>query len=264
MQKISFIICLFSLQFFQAQTIELQGKVLTSLDAENIHVYNKTLKKYTITNKLGVFNITVKLNDTLVISSVQHELKSFSVDETMMLEKTLVIALEPLLNNLDEVVVGKVLTGNMLLDVGNVDGEPVTSKSLGIPSYQGKPKTQSQRLLSEAADFNPKLGGSLGGLGVTVSIQPILNAISGRTKKLKNRVVLEEREITMYRIKSRLSKDLFATNTLNENKIMEFFFFVSEEADFLSRTKGKTDVEVLSYLEERLHVYKTNLNQKGQ
>lgn len=238
----------FSMKFSYAQTIDLHGKVLTSLDVENIHVVNKTSKKYAITNELGEFNIAVKRYDTLVVSSIQHKLESFVVDDTMIEQKTIVVALEPSVNSLDEVVVGKVLSGDMLMDIQNVEGTPVTAKSLGIPSYQGKPKTQAQRLLKEATS-----GGGI------IPLNPIINAITGRTKKLKLYVELEKKEILMYRIKSRLEDDLFGSYTLDEDHIMDYFYFVSEDENFLERCNDKNDIFILEFLVEKLQEYKQNL-----
>tara|TARA_R110002012_G_scaffold321969_1_gene552895 strand:+ start:29569 stop:29742 length:174 start_codon:yes stop_codon:yes gene_type:complete len=55
-----------------SQTTDLDGQVITNLDAENIHIINKTSKKFTITNASGAFVIPSKLNDTIIISSIQH------------------------------------------------------------------------------------------------------------------------------------------------------------------------------------------------
>ncbi len=73
MQPIKFLFCffIFSSNMF-SQTTDLDGQVITNLDAENIHIINKTSKKFTITNASGAFVIPSKLNDTIIISSIQH------------------------------------------------------------------------------------------------------------------------------------------------------------------------------------------------
>src|SRR5690606_33434947 len=124
-------------------------------------------------------------------------------------------------------------------------------KKAGIPSYQGKPKTQSERRLNEATT-----GGGI------VPLNPILNAISGRTKQLKLHIKLEEKETLMYAIKARLSENLFSINSLQEDYIMEYFYFVSEQPDFLEKCKSKSDIEILDYLGEKLILFKSNLKSK--
>ena len=184
----------FYMPFIFSQDVEILGKVESPLDVENIHVINKTAQKFTTTNVYGEFKINASVNDTIVFSSIQHKLLSIIVDTEIFTSKTLNVTLEEQLNTLDQVVVGKVLSGDILTDIGNVDGEPITAKKVGIPSYQGPPKTQSERKLNEATT-----GGGF------IPLFPIINAISGRTKKLKTQVKLEEKEELMCRLRTRLS-----------------------------------------------------------
>lgn len=244
-----FLLFLVVLQYGFSQTINLLGQVQSTANVENIHVINKTAQRFTVTNQKGVFRLQVSLNDTLVFTSIQHKQKSVTITPTIIKNKTLVLTLEEQINKLDQVVVGKVLTGNMLSDVSHVTGEPMTSKKAGIPSYQGPLKTQSQRLLHEATT-----GGGI------VPLNPIINALSGRTKKLKKQILLEEKETLMYSIINRLSDDLFSENPLPKKLVMEYFYFVSEQPDFLERCKNKTDLLVLKYLKEQMQVYKVNRN----
>lgn len=247
-------------QFAISQTIDLYGKVKSKLNVENIHVINKTAQKFTITNTLGEFKISAKLNDTLIFTSIQHKQVSFLVDENMILNKVVLVELEEFINSLDEIVIGKVLSGNMLLDIGNTEGEPMTSKKAGIPSYQGKPKTQSERRLHEAGEFKPKM--LLGLLMGSVPINPILNGISGRTKKLKYRVKLETEEELMFKIKVRLSEMFFENNPLDENLRMDFFYYCSEDENFLLRCKNKNDIDVLLFLSFKYKQYIINMKSK--
>jgi hypothetical protein len=67
----------------RAQSVEITGKVESSVDVENIHVINKTAQKFTITNRFGEFTIPVNVNDTLSFSSVQHEAKAIVVSKAI-------------------------------------------------------------------------------------------------------------------------------------------------------------------------------------
>jgi hypothetical protein len=238
----------FITQISFSQKTELLGKVKSPLEVENIHVINKTAQIFTTTNVYGEFRITASLNDTIVFSSIQHKLLSIIVDQKIVTDRTLVVALEEQLNALDEVIVGKVLSGDILADIGDVYGEPMTAKKAGIPSYQGPLKTQSERKLIEATT-----GGGI------IPLNPIINAITGRTKELKNQVKLEEKETLMYSIKARLSENLFEMNSLDQEYIMEYFYFVSEQDDFLSWCKNKSDIHILEYLNENLTAFKNQL-----
>jgi hypothetical protein len=254
------LICLACFQMSWSQTIDIQGEVKGSNDVENIHIINKTSQKFTITNAKGKFVISVKLKDTLVVSSIQNKLETIVIGIEHVLSKKITITLEEQVNELDEVVIGKMLTGDLMTDLNAVEGRPVTSLSLGIPSYQGPRMTQNERILYDAGDFKPihLLGILAGGL----NLNPILNEISGRTKKLKNIVKIERNEALMYQMKTKFSKDLFVENPLHEDKIMDYFYFVSEDTNFTKICNGKSDLEILVFLKEKLTAYKLMMNSK--
>jgi len=180
----------------------------------------------------------------------------------MILFKAVKVDLEKLITELDEVVVGKVLTGNLLLDINNTEGEPpINFYDVGIPGYTGKIATQSERRLSQASGFNPKAGGSLGGPGGSVSVTALINAISGRTKMLKKRVEIEEKEELMQSIKGRLSKDFFASNPLDEDLKMDFFYFCADDDHFIKYCKDQTDFKILIFLRQKYKQYLANLSE---
>jgi len=248
--KIKFLVVFFflgSLNSANSQTIEILGEVKSSNNLENIHIINKTEQKFTITNSEGKFKISAKINDTLVVSSIQNKLISLVIDIEHVLSKRITITLEEQVNELDEVVVGKILTGDLLKDVKNIEGAPVNSQSLGIPSYQGPLKIQSERRLIEATS-----GGGF------IPLFPIINAISGRTKKLKKHIKLERQEVLMYKIKTRLSEDLFKDIPLHDQYVMDYFYFISDDKDFLTICTYKSDIEILVFLKEKLIQYKSN------
>lgn len=58
-----------------------------------------------------------------MFSSIQHVLKEVIVGELAISVKTLYVQLEDRVNILDEVIVGKVLTGDLLSDIQNTDGK---------------------------------------------------------------------------------------------------------------------------------------------
>jgi len=244
---IIFTILLLTLHTAISQTVEITGRVTTSLDAENIHVINKTAQVFTTTNAFGGFRMTVNLNDTLQFTSIQHKLKEVIVDASIIIHKQLDVHLEEFTYSLDEVVVGRMLTGDLFQDLSNVEGEPITAKQLGIPSYQGKPKTQSERKLNEATT-----GGGF------IPINPIINAISGRTKRLKNYIKLERNDDLLYTIRKRTEAMLFSMETLPEVSRNEFFYFCSEDVNFVARCKNKNDLEILEFLNEKLIQFKSN------
>ena len=238
-----------SVQVALSQSVEISGKIDSKIDVENIHVINKTAQVFTVTNKNGEFKISVRLHDTLVFSSIQHKPKTVIIDKNMLLFKTVRIILEEQINELAEVTVGKVLSGNLFKDIKNVEGKPpINFFDVGIPGYKGKPATQSERRLNEATT-----GGGF------LPLNPILNAISGRTKMLKNQIKIEESEALMQSIKGRLSKDFFVSNPLEENLKMDFFYFCADDENFIKYCKNETDFKILIFLRHKYNQYLQNL-----
>lgn len=249
------------INFSFSQTVEVSGKIISKTDLENIHVINKTGQVFTITNNKGEFKIKVKLNDTLQFSSIQLGIKSIAVTSGAINSKKMIVYLDEQINELDEVVVGKVLTGDLLSDIENADkNRPINFYDVGIPGYQGKIATQSERRLSEAGEFKPQM--LMGLLTGGLPLNPILNGISGRTKKLKQRVTLENNENLLRTIKSKFSESFFSANFLAQDLRADFFYFCQEDPNFRDRCKGKSDLEVIQFLKEKLQQYKINMESK--
>ena len=265
MLKIRCVLIVFILMGFQntfSQSIKVSGRIKSNTNIENIHVINITAQVFTITDKKGLFTITAKLNDTLKFSSVQHKLKEVVVSKEIISTKVIFVTLEEHINELNEVVVGKVLTGDLLSDITNTAGEPpINFYDVGIPGYTGKPATQSERKMDEATTGpNGKKLKWYSPLTGSIPLNPILNGLSGRTKMLKNRVKLEEREVLMQSIKSRLSKDFFVSNPLDEALKMDFFYFCADDENFVKHCKNQRDFKILIFLRMKYIQYLKNIN----
>lgn len=242
-----------------SQSIEISGKVESDKNVEGIHVINKTAQIFTVTDSQGQFKINAKLNDTITFTSIQHKPQNIIVDKQMFTFRVCKIKLEEAINELKEVVIGKILTGNLLDDINSIkDDPPINFFDVGIPGYTGKIATQSERRLSEAGEFKPKM--LLGLLGGGVPLNPILNGISGRTKMLKKRVEIETREALMQRIKARLLKDFLISNPLEEDQIMDFFYFCADDENFIKYCKDQTDFNILTFLRMKHVQYIENIN----
>jgi len=253
--KINFFIILmavFQVESMVSQTVEIYGKIESNDDVENIHIINKTARVFTISNQAGNFKISAKINDTLVFSSVQYQTKILVIDENILINKRVNVFLEEHINELDEVFVGKFLTGDLLSDINNTEGEPpINFYDVGIPGYTGKIATQSERRLNEATT-----GGGI------IPLNPILNAISGRTKMLKQQVALEAKDELLFSIKVRLSEVFFELNPLEESLIMDFFYFCQEDENFMNACKNQSDLKILQFLGNQYNQYINNLKLK--
>jgi len=70
------------------------------------NVVNNTSRQATITDDEGEFEMLVKLNDRLVFSSVQYQIRSVIVNKEILQKSRLVIDVNEKVTVLDEVVVG--------------------------------------------------------------------------------------------------------------------------------------------------------------
>ncbi|MDO6760314.1 hypothetical protein Q4566_08905 [Tamlana sp. 2_MG-2023] len=225
-----------------SQSIDLFGKIKSDGNIENIHVINKTQQLFTTTNVRGEFTMTVKLNDTLMFSSIQHKPQEQVVSEVIFKNKIIVIHLESEINELEEVVLGKVLTGNLMSDISNTTGEvPINFYDVGIPGYTGKPATKSERLLDA----------SRGGLKPVT----LINAISGHTRELKAHVEMERKSELLRKVKLRFSETFFELYNLPEDKRNDFFYFCEEDDNFEEACQDKTDFEIFQFLEKKYNQY---------
>ncbi|WP_431109971.1 carboxypeptidase-like regulatory domain-containing protein [Winogradskyella poriferorum] len=241
----------------QAQRSEIKGKLIASDDVEGIHILNKTASKFTLSNDKGEFTIVVKATDTLFISSLVYENKEIIITEEQENSNSIEIKLEEKVNELDKVVVGKILTGSLQSDLENSDAKTeINFYDLGIPGNTKLPLTQNEKKLHDAD------GGSWGhiGLGFGVNFHKLLNKISGRTKKLKDIVELDDRDKCINRLRIDYESILFENDTLAKNLRNEYFLFSQEDENFLSLCKEDNDIKLLEFLQQKLKAYRENLN----
>ncbi|MBU2950309.1 hypothetical protein KO493_06340 [Tamlana agarivorans] len=243
MKRIILCVLFFSWVFLaSSQSVDLFGRIKSDGNIENIHVINKTHQLFTTTNVRGEFTMTVKLNDTLMFSSIQHKPQELVVSEVILKNKIIVIHLESQINELDEVTIGKVLTGDLMSDVKNTTGEaPINFYDVGIPGYTGKLATRSERLLDA----------SRGGLNPVT----LINAISGHTKALKAHVEMERKSELLRKVKLRYSETFFELYNLPEDKRNDFFYFCEEDDNFEEACQDKTDFEIFQFLEKKYNQY---------
>ena len=85
----------------------IRGKVLyRDSNVISANVINNTSQEATITNKDGEFEIKVKLNDRLLFSSVQYQIRSLVINKDIKKKSRIVIDVNEKVTQLDEVVVG--------------------------------------------------------------------------------------------------------------------------------------------------------------
>ena len=192
----------------------LHGQVVKSDSlVENVHVQNVSNQRFSVTNKEGFFSITANSGDTLVLSHVSSDDLISILEPADFEPDTLVIRLKDHANELEEVV----------LD----EDSDINAVSLGIIPKKVEKLTVNERRLRTAGDFKPiQLLGIFGG---SLPIDPILNAINGRTKKLKRNVAIEKTIWNMNFLQNNYSGYMMKNMEIPEEKIPGFINWVVEE-----------------------------------
>jgi len=252
--KSYFTFCLLILSFVSySQRKDLRGQLAANGDVEGIHILNRTAPKYTVSEEDGGFIIPAKLSDTLFISGVKYESIEVVITRTMMLSGTFKVVLKEKINELDEVIVGKILTGSLESDLQNSDAKTeVNFYDLGIPGYIGKPLTINERKLHDA-DAGP--WGNIG-LGFGVNFHKLLNRISGRTKKLRKIVDLDTRDKCIERLRRKYESIIFENEIIAANLKTEYFLYCQEDEGFLELCNRNNDIESIDFLKLKLKAYK--------
>ena len=141
---------------------------------ENVYIKNVTTGESALTNKNGTFLLQAQAGDTLVLSHVAMN----DLIRILETDKFSDFRMEERENELEEVSLSEV--------------SEINAVSLGIIQKEIKPLTTNERRLKTAGDF--KWIHLLGILGGSLQIDPILNAINGRTKRLKRNIAIEKKE----------------------------------------------------------------------
>ncbi|MFD2519083.1 carboxypeptidase-like regulatory domain-containing protein [Salinimicrobium flavum] len=179
MKYLLFILCSLFLQNLQAQErLQMEGMVkANNSPLENVHVKNVSTGKFSVSNHSGQFILKLKAGDTLVLSHVgMNDLINFVGKRD--LQGPLIFNMTENTSELREVVVNET--------------SEINAVSLGIIPKKIEKLSVNERRLKTAGDFKPiHLLGLLVG---SLKIDPILNAINGRTKRLKRNITFEQKE----------------------------------------------------------------------
>ncbi len=259
MRKIILAFFLFAAHFLVAQNDEklLQGRV-TSVDKDvvGVVVQNTTTQQAVITDLEGNFNINVRVNDTLVFSAVHFLKKTLPVSEALYNTSFIEVPLQEFVNQLKEVVVSPYnLSGDLTQDVNRVNsGGVVTAESLGLPNAKQRIVTQSERKLQQATagKFNV-------GMILSPPLDPIINAITGRTKMLKNRVKVDKTYATTQRIQNSYADSVFVTTLkIPAEKIEDFMYFCEVDENFQSAIRSQDKLRIWGVMVEKSRAYREN------
>ena len=228
-------------------------------DVEGLHILNKTGLQYTISNEDGSFKILAQTLDTIVISGVKYQNQKVVISPSMIELGHFNVELVENINVLNEVVVGKILTGSLESDMENSDVKhEINFYDLGIPGSTDIPATQNEQRLYDA-DHGQFV--YYYGIGLSINVHKILNRINGDTKEYKERVKIESNEDCISRLQSEYADVIFEAIPIPEQYKTEFFQFCLEDEQFNTICEDENQINDVSFLLEKLKGFKNKLNE---
>lgn len=212
----------------QSDTI-IKGKVVsTSSSLEGIHILNLNKGIGIATDDRGYFTIRVAIGDTLQFSAIHLIATKHIIEKDDFGENLLFVEMKSKLNELEEVTI--------------VQYKNINAVSLGIIPKNQKTYTPAERKLKAASEMS---------IGTIISIDPLLNWISGRTRMLKKEVQIEKNEFLIDATADYYQKVYF-TDVLKipEDYVDGFLFYVVENSRFVTAMKDKNKTMATFILSE--------------
>lgn len=237
-KKILFTV-LFLFQISFAQEKRLHGKITADgNNVEGINVVNLVNEKSAVSDANGDFYILAKAEDLLVLSAINFEYKRRIITEDDLKLNTIEIKMVPKVGQIEEVVITKY--------------KNINAVDLGILSKPAKQYTPAERKIKTATDLNLKIG-----LGVIFSLDPIINAISGRTKLLKNNLSIERKEKLLEKLNDQFSEEYFIqTLKISPENILGFQYLAIEDAQLIDAIEKKNKTMSSLRLIQLSEIYK--------
>jgi len=248
-QITTLLICLLSAIVY-GQTL-VKGSIANETDYDGINVFNKTYSKYTISDANGDFEIQARVKDTIVFSALQYELKELVVTEAILKEHQYIV-LKPKINELDAVYIMPKLSGNLLSDTKNIHTQKVlTAKTIGLPNAEVVPPTPAERKVYTATHS-----------GGAIPVDAIINAITGRTKKLKQLVKWEKKSALEDKVHANFETIIHNEFKIPETQVYDFIFYSSQDELFTQIIKTNSSIIIYDFLKEKAKRYLKLQNQK--
>lgn len=209
----------------------------------NVHVKNVSSGQFSVSNTSGAFLLNLKAGDTLVLSHVgMNDLISF-IKENDLQKSPLSFSMTEGSNELREVIVNET--------------SEINAVSLGIIPKKIEKLSMNERRLRQAGDFKPKH--LLGIIGGGVSIDAILNAINGRTKKLKRNIDFEQKEKHIAYLEMHFQEYMEKNMQLSQQQTRLLINQVIEDIQLRAIIESENSAQMEFYLEDQWIKLKENM-----
>ncbi|MDO3694586.1 hypothetical protein QVZ41_06970 [Wenyingzhuangia sp. chi5] len=227
----------------------LKGLVVNdSIDVVDVTVTNKNLKQSTKTNNSGIFELPVRLGDSLMVSAIHINKISLLITQEIIEKEVIEIEVEENVNNMEEVVLNNML-GTSALDF-NVG--PTTNPD---PEKLERIKLQHLTNTDPTRTFQ---GGNI--LGLFSLVSKLF-----KNKNGKKHLSKQEKRVRFEKFKVNFSKEFgtsFFTDDLNisEFQIDEFISYCNKKQSLYDMYSKDEKLELIDFLIKQSKEYKKEMN----
>lgn len=212
---------------------------------EGVTISNLTEKAYAVSDETGHFSIYAVEGNVLAFSSIGYESKEIILTKDNFRDSSLQVVLKDKTDQLEEVEINS----------------KINAVALGIVPKDQKKYTVAERRLQTAGDF--KWIHLLSILGGSLPFDPVLNAINGRTKRIKKEIILEKKLLLMNNI-TELFQDSFFIDKLKIPKdyVNGFKYFIIDDKQLIEAINSKNKSLATFLMNELAVKYLKLLNEK--
>lgn len=207
----------------------LKGKITSQIkELNDVYAANLRSESTTTTDNNGNFSMFVKVGDTLQFSGLQIVTKKVVITENDITKQLYVVSLEAKVNPLDEVEIKQY--------------KNINAVSLGILQRPAKVYTPAERRLKTASDLDTTANVGLMA-GGSIGLDPILNAISGRTAMLKKELKIEKKEYLLKKIEYMFKEEYFLENLkIPKDYLRGFWYYAVEDTKLEEALNAKNKI----------------------
>jgi hypothetical protein len=221
----------------------IKGQIKDSIGTvANATILNLSTKRGTVSNDDGVFEIRVRLGDSLRLSSVPHITKIIYISKATFTRKKIAIQLLIETTVLEAFELKKHdLSGRLGIDIKKVvkDKNEINAVTLGLPNAGGKKIKKVDREIYTATT-------SSGG----ISLDHILNTLSGRIKMLRKKKVIVEEDMDVQILLKQYKYNLEKNFNIQKEATTRFLYFCRTDALF-NKALFNNEFALIKFLEQK-------------
>lgn len=230
--------------FLAAQETFIKGQVYAdSISEYQVNVININKKIGNVSNSKGEYKIKASIGDSIFFTSLQHKTYTLKVEESNLKTSTSIFLVLQV-NELPEVTLNPYdLSGNLSRDINQVQVDFVDQRQFGF----GVPR-QLDKIDREIYTANTSSGG--------IPLTPLLNWISGETKRLKIRKEAATVRSNKNKVLRHVTKDL-VTKDLRVPKMYleDFAYFCAEDPHTMFIVNQKDPLALIDELKLKAIAY---------